>query len=120
MVRSRESLVFKTSSINHSDTSPQWLPPECRYYYTKMWRGCQPLHANFFENYFAVDPTVNFLLRFAQMFFVLGPSAIRNAKTAAVLHRGGKIFGDYFRQYRIILSADTASEVRQLLSQKRR
>ena len=50
MVRSRESLVFKTSSINHSDTSPQWLPPECRYYYTKMWRGCQPLHANFFEN----------------------------------------------------------------------
>jgi len=45
---------------------------------------------------------------------------IRNAKTAAVLHRGGKIFGDYFRQYRIILSADTASEVRQLLSQKRR
>lgn len=35
MVRSRESLVFKTSSINHSDTSPQWLPPECRYYYTK-------------------------------------------------------------------------------------
>ena len=26
----------------------------------------------------------------------------------------------YFRQYRIILSADTASEVRQMLSQKRR
>lgn len=24
MVRSRGSLVFKTSSINHSDTSPQW------------------------------------------------------------------------------------------------
>jgi len=40
-----------------------------------------------------VDFTVNFLLRFAQM---LGPSAIRNAKTAAVLHRGGKIFGEYF------------------------
>ena len=55
MVRSRESLVFKTSSINHSDTSPQWLPPECRYYYTKMWRGCQPLRANFFENYFACE-----------------------------------------------------------------
>ena len=68
MVRSRESLVFKTSSINHSDTSPQWLPPECRYYYTKMWRGCQPLRANFFENYFAVNLTVDFLLRFAQMF----------------------------------------------------
>ena len=27
---------------------------------------------------------------------------------------------DFLRQYRIILSADTASEVRQLLSQKRR
>ena len=43
MVRFRESLVFKTSSINHSDTSPQWLPPECVYYYTKTQRGCQPL-----------------------------------------------------------------------------
>ncbi len=64
--------------------------------------------------------TVDFLLRFAQMFFVLGPSAIRNAKADAVLHRGGDIFGGDFRQYRIILSADTASEVRQLLSQKRR
>ena len=49
MVRSRESLVFKTSSINHSDTSPQWLPPECRYYYTKKRRGCQPFRANFFK-----------------------------------------------------------------------
>ena len=47
MVRSRESLVFKTSSINHSDTSPQWLPPECRYYYTKKRRGCQPFRAIF-------------------------------------------------------------------------
>ena len=28
--------------------------------------------------------------------------------------------GPYLRQYRIILSADTASEVRQMLSQKRR
>ena len=28
--------------------------------------------------------------------------------------------GKYQRQYRIILSADTASEVRQLLSQQRR
>ena len=94
MVRSRESLVFKTSSINHSDTSPQWLPPECRYYYTKMWRGCQPLRANFFENYFAVDLTVDFLLRFAQMFFVLSPSVLRNAKTAAVLHTAaGKFSG---------------------------
>jgi len=47
-----------------------------------------------------VNLTVNFLLRFAQMFFVLGSSAIRNAKTAAVLHRGGKIFGDYFTAHR--------------------
>ena len=93
MVRSRESLVFKTSSINHSDTSPQWLPPECRYYYTKIRRGCQPLRANFFENYFAVDLTVDFLLRFAQMFFVLGPSAIRNAKTAAVYTAAGIFSG---------------------------
>ena len=104
MVRSRESLVFKTSSINHSDTSPQWLPPECRYYYTKMWRGCQPLRANFFENffenYFAVNLTVNFLLCFVRVVFVLGPSVIRNAKSAAVLHRGGKIFGDYFTAHR--------------------
>ncbi len=98
MVRSRESLVFKTSSINHSDTSPQWLPPECRYYYTKMWRGCQPLRANFFENffenYFAVNLTVNFLLCFVRVVFVLGLSAIRNAKTAAVLHTAaGKFSG---------------------------
>ena len=100
MVRSRESLVFKTSSINHSDTSPQWLPPECRYYYTKIRRGCQPLRANFLKIISHVNLTVDFLLRFAQMFFVLGPSAIRNAKTAAVLHRGGKIFGDYFTAHR--------------------
>lgn len=71
MVRSRESLVFKTSSINHSDTSPQWLPPECRYYYTKIRSGCQPLRANFFENYFAVNLTVDFLLRFVRVVFVL-------------------------------------------------
>ena len=68
MVRSRESLVFKTSSINHSDTSPQWLPPECRYYYTKCGGVVNPSALNFFENYFAVDLTVDFLLRFAQMF----------------------------------------------------
>ena len=71
MVRSRESLVFKTSSINHSDTSPQWLPPECRYYYTKIRRGCQPLRANFFENYFAVNLTVDVLLCFVRVVFVL-------------------------------------------------
>ena len=33
MVRSRESLVFKTSSINHSDTSPQWLHRMRELYY---------------------------------------------------------------------------------------
>ena len=87
MVRSRESLVFKTSSINHSDTSPQWLPPECRYYYTKIRRGCQPLRANFFENYSVEFPFQRSLPH-------------RNAKTAAVLHRGGKIIGDYFTVHR--------------------
>lgn len=64
MVRSRESLVFKTSSINHSDTSPQWLPPECRYYYTKIRRGCQPLRANFFEKKNSIVKCNNFLLIF--------------------------------------------------------
>ena len=74
MVRSRESLVFKTSSINHSDTSPQWLPPECRYYYTKNAEGLStPPRKLFLKNYFAVDLTVDFLLRFAQMFFCFGP-----------------------------------------------
>lgn len=33
---------------------------------------------------------VNFLPRFVCMFFVLGPSSIRNAKAAAALHCGGK------------------------------
>ena len=33
---------------------------------------------------------------------------------------GGFLLIKYYGQYRIILSADTASEVRQLLSQKRR
>ena len=33
---------------------------------------------------------------------------------------GSKFYFLVLRQYRIILSADTASEVRQLLSQKRR
>ena len=45
-------------------------------------------------------------------------------KTATTLQENcGDILADakeIFRQYRIILSADTASEVRQLLSQKRR
>lgn len=100
MVRSRESLVFKTSSINHSDTSPQWLPPECRYYYTKYGGVVNPSAQTFLRIISHVNLTVDFLLRFAQMFFVLGPSAIRNTKTAAVLHRGGKIFGDYFTAHR--------------------
>ena len=91
MVRSRESLVFKTSSINHSDTSPQWLPPECRYYYTKIRRGCQPLRANFFENYFAVNLTVDVLLCFVRVVFVLDKKR---------KNRGGKIFGDYFTAHR--------------------
>ena len=51
MVRSRGSLVFKTSSINHSDTSPQWLPPECRYYYTKTEGVVNPFLQFSFKNY---------------------------------------------------------------------
>jgi len=47
-----------------------------------------------------VNLTVDFLLCFVRVVFVLGPSALRNAKTAAVLHRGGKIFGDYFTAHR--------------------
>jgi hypothetical protein len=38
----------------------------------------------------------------------------------ASLHIQRSIHDGFLRQYRIILSADTASEVRQLLSQKRR
>ena len=41
MVRSRESLVFKTSSLNHSDTSPQWPPPRCDSYITISPAECQ-------------------------------------------------------------------------------
>ena len=40
--------------------------------------------------------------------------------SAQLFTRPGKVFIINDRQYRIILSADTASEVRQLLSQKRR
>ena len=80
MVRSRESLVFKTSSINHSDTSPQWLPPECRYYYTKIRRGCQPLRANFFENYFACESHGEFSPAFYADVFCFGPFSHKKRK----------------------------------------
>ena len=80
MVRSRESLVFKTSSINHSDTSPQWLPPECRYYYTKRWRSCQPLRAIFLK----IVPQ-NFLFR--------GPSPIETQKPPQCYTAAGKFSG---------------------------
>ena len=80
MVRSRESLVFKTSSINHSDTSPQWLPPECRYYYTKIWRGCQPLRANFFENYFACESHGEFFPVFCSSGLCFGPFSPKKRK----------------------------------------
>ena len=40
--------------------------------------------------------------------------------TALVFEHGLLMFELFLRQYRIILSADTASEVRQLLGQKRR
>ncbi len=39
---------------------------------------------------------------------------------AAATNIGSAIFANKLGQYRIILSADTASEVRQMLSQKRR
>lgn len=80
MVRSRESLVFKTSSINHSDTSPQWLPPECRYYYTKIRRGCQPLRANFFENYFACESHGEFSPVFCSSGLCFGPFSHKKRK----------------------------------------
>ena len=92
MVRSRESLVFKTSSLNHSDTSPQWLPPECRYYYTKMWRGCQPLHANFLKIISRVNLTVDFLLRFVRVVFVLDK---KRKKPPQCYTAAGKIFGGF-------------------------
>ena len=100
MVRSRESLVFKTSSINHSDTSPQWLRQNAGIIIQKYGGVVNPSAQTFLKIISHVNLTVNFLLRFAQMFFVLDSSAIRNAKTAAVLHLGGKIFGDYFTAHR--------------------
>ena len=42
------------------------------------------------------------------------------ARLDKAARRGYNKTSEIFRQYRIILSADTASEVRQLLSQKRR
>ena len=41
MVRSRESLVFKTSSLNHSDTSPEWPRPRCDSYITISPAECE-------------------------------------------------------------------------------
>ena len=42
MVRSRESLVFKTSSINHSDTSPQRSPSSARFILAQSVRDVKP------------------------------------------------------------------------------
>ena len=42
MVRSRESLVFKTSSINHSDTSPQRSPSSARFILAQSVRNVNP------------------------------------------------------------------------------
>ena len=56
---------------------------------------------------------------YAIMKFVARPA--RDVEDAVPYCGAGHIIDSRFsRQYRIILSADTASEVRQLLSQKRR
>lgn len=98
MVRSRESLVFKTSSINHSDTSPQWLPPECRYYYTKIWRGCQPLRANFFENYFACESHGEFSPAFCADVFCFGLFSHKKRKNRRSVTPRRKNFRGIFLQ----------------------
>ena len=46
--------------------------------------------------------------------------AVKPVMTYKAVFRNGQDRSLQIRQYRIILSADTASEVRQLLSQKRR
>ena len=52
MVRSRESLVFKTSSINHSDTSPQWLPPSTLDSIPNVLENVKPKAEFFYTFYF--------------------------------------------------------------------
>ena len=47
------------------------------------------------------------------------PTYIQNSRPGSPQTRAALLI-KYYGQYRIILSADTASEVRQLLSQKRR
>ena len=96
MVRSRESLVFKTSSINHSDTSPQWLPPECRYYYTKCGGVVNPSAQTFLKIISRVNLTVDFLLRFVRVVFVLDKK--RKNRRSVTPRREN--FGDYFTAHR--------------------
>lgn len=76
MVRSRESLVFKTSSINHSDTSPQWLPPNASI--ILAWKtGLVKPGFRFFFNFF-YDPV---LLPFCPGFWPDNPSRIQRRTT---------------------------------------
>ena len=100
MVRSRESLVFKTSSINHSDTSPQWLRQNAGIIIQKYGGVVNPSAQTFLKIISHVNLTVNFLLRFAQMFFVLGPSAIRNAKPPQCYTAAGKFLGTIFTAHK--------------------
>ena len=77
MVRSRESLVFKTSSINHSDTSPQWLPPNASI--ILAWKAG------------VVNPGFHFFLQFfstlcSAAFLVRRRSQMAQANTAAQSH----------------------------------
>ena len=51
---------------------------------------------------------------------VIGQSGLEAAYDDPVSYTHLDVYKRQLRQYRIILSADTASEVRQLLSQKRR
>ena len=66
-----------------------------------------------FKNAFGAPPAPNTVTRsYAACFAIL--------TTYGRLNKIGFTFTKKLRQYRIILSADTASEVRQMLSQKRR
>ena len=71
MVRSRESLVFKTSSINHSDTSPQCCRQNAGIIIQKYGGVVNPSAQTFLKIISHVNLTVNFLLCFVRVVFVL-------------------------------------------------
>lgn len=117
MVRSRESLVFKTSSINHSDTSPQWLRQNAGIIIQKYGGVVNPSAQTFLKIISHVNLTVNFLLRFAQMFFVLDSSALRNAKPPQCYTAAGKFSGIILQRTRgkAVLAQHLDLRVAQLL-----